>query len=251
MSAQYNIRLLVAYDGTHFLGWQKTKEGISVEETLETTLSLILQEPIALQAASRTDRGVHAEGQVINFYCSSLKIPLQKVLISLNQLLDDAIVVREIAFSPLDFHPTLLCKGKTYHYNVDYDKVQLPQHRLYSWHVPYALNLDSMQIAKDYLIGTHNFKALCNDIQNRDYRDYIRTIQAIEILNLPEKRLQFAITGDNFLYKMVRNTVGSLIDVGRGKLDPYLFPQLLKKELRSNFGVTAPAHGLFLHQVHY
>lgn len=252
MSAQLpsNISLTLAYDGTQYFGWQKTKEGPSIEQALEDKLSLILQQPVALQAASRTDRGVHASGQVVNFY-TQRHPPLEKLHKSLNKILPRDLVVKDIQLAPHDFHPTTQCTSKIYRYYVDYGLHQLPCYRHFAWHIPAKLDLSLVRAAKDDLIGTHHFKAFCNEHLNCQYEDYMRTIYAIKLEALVDKRLVFEIHGNHFLYKMVRNIVGSLIDIGRGRLHPETLALSLQSGLRADLGVTAPCHGLFLEKVFY
>jgi tRNA pseudouridine38-40 synthase len=251
-----NIVLTIAYDGTHYLGWQKTAMGPSIEGALEKALVQILQQPVALQAASRTDAGVHAKGQVVNFTINEdTSIDLGRLHISLNQLLPKSIAVSEIAEYPAAFHPTLDCIGKEYHYQICLGKSQYPLHRFYSWHCPSTtttpIDIGAMNEGAALLIGRHSFQAFCNFKKNSNYRDYIRTIERISIVELPEERLCIEIEGDHFLYKMVRNMVGTLIYIGKGKLRLSQIPELLQSGSRIDAGVTAPAHGLTLFRVNY
>lgn len=246
-----NIKLVIAYDGSAYLGWQKTKEGPSIEESLQDLLEQILQEKISLQAASRTDAGVHAQGQVVNFFSSNTAIDLPRLQYSLNCLLPRDIVVRSIQHVPDDFHPTLHCVGKEYRYTICNSSMQLPHHRFYSWHCPFELNLEAMRHALNILIGTHDFSAFCNVKKNASYEDHIREVKSISIVNLPENRLEVHVTGNHFLYKMVRNIVGTLVYVGKGMLTVESIAQLLIDRDRTHAGITAPAHGLSLHQVYY
>jgi tRNA pseudouridine38-40 synthase len=246
-----NIKLTVAYDGGAYLGWQKTPMGPSIEETLQTVLEQILQHPTPLQAASRTDAGVHALGQVVNFLSSKESIDLHRLQISLNSLLPKDIAVLDIEKVPPAFHPTLDCSGKEYHYNVCFGTAQLPHHRFYSWHYPYSLNLSSMQEAASFLIGTHDFSTFCNVKKNEKYDNHVREVKRLDITQTEEKRLRFQIEGNHFLYKMVRNLVGTLVYVGRGKLPIHSISSLLNSHDRKEAGVTAPAHGLFLFRVFY
>lgn len=247
----HNIKLIVAYDGTAYLGWQKTRTGPSIEASLQQVIEQILQHPTPLQAASRTDAGVHAKGQVVNFLTSHIHLDLNKFQISLNSLLPKDIVVLQVKSMPVAFHPTLDCIGKEYHYFVCFGPTQLPYHRFYSWHVHYPLNLPLMREALPLLAGEHNFAAFCNVKKNAHYMDYVREVQLLELLEIEERRLCFRIRGNHFLYKMVRNIVGTVVDVGRGKMNLEELPCILKSESRPQAGVTAPAHGLFLNQVFY
>ena len=158
-----NIRLTLSYLGTLYLGWQKTRMGPSIEEALEKALSQILQESISLQAASRTDAGVHAEGQVVNFFTKQEKLDLKRLQKSLNGLLPKEISVIDISFAPDPFHPTLDVLGKEYHYHLCCSTVQLPFYRHVSWHFPYLLDLQKMQDAAQLLVGKHDFSAFCNE----------------------------------------------------------------------------------------
>lgn len=247
----HNIKLTLAYDGKNYLGWQKTRMGPSIEESLQTALEQIVQHPTPLQAASRTDAGVHAKGQIVQFLATQLPLDCKRLRHSLNQLLPKDIVVLQAEQAPLSFHPTLDCQGKEYRYFICLGPTQYPTQRFYSWHIPSVLNLNHIRQVIPLFIGTHNFAAFCNFKKNGHYTDYVRTVQIFELLELPEERLCFRICGNHFLYKMVRNLVGTLIDVGRGKIALSDLPQILSSEDRTQAGVTAPAHGLFLHEVFY
>lgn len=246
----HNIKLVLAYDGTRFLGWQKTPIGPSVEQTLQEALEKTLQHSVVVQAASRTDAGVHADGQVANFLTS--KAPnVKQLYFSLNQLLPKDVVVLEVAEETANFHPTLDCIGKEYRYYICCGPVQRPNHRFYSWHVYYPLDLQKMGEALNHLIGTHNFFSFCNVRKHVEYKDYVRTVDLIEIHSLEKNRVFIRIRGNNFLYKMVRNLVGLLVDIGRGKLEVEDIPKILHARDRKKAGLSAPAHGLFLHHVRY
>lgn len=247
----YNIKVLLAYEGTDYLGWQKTAAGPSIEGELEPQLQCLLGHPIRLQAASRTDAGVHAEGQVVNFRVESLRYSLRRLQLSLNQLLPSSIRVLEIEEAPLCFHPTLDAKGKEYRYLIDNGPVALPRQRHYSWHQPFPLGIDQMRQAAALLIGTNDYYALCNRSHKQKYRDTIRSLEAIELLVHPERQVELRIRGSSFLYKMVRNIAGLLVSVGLGKKGAEEIPRLLASGDRTLAGVTAPAAGLTLHRVFY
>lgn len=246
-----NIKLIIAYDGTAYLGWQKANTGPSIEITLQTLIEKILQHPVLLQAASRTDAGVHSEGQVVNFLTSKLDFDLNKFQMSLNRLLPKDIIILKVEKMPLSFHPTIHCIGKEYRYFVCMGQSQLPQHRFYSWHVPYPLQLDAIRKACPYLIGSHDFSSFCNAKIKTHYSDYVREVQLLQLTELENNRLCFRIQGNHFLYKMVRNIIGTLIYVGRGKISLQSLREILESRHRPEAGVTAPAHGLFLQRVIY
>jgi len=242
---------MVAYDGTHYLGWQKTSMGPSIEESLEIAINQILQHPITLQAASRTDAGVHASGQVVNFFTEKPIKNLRQFQVGLNALLPSDITVMDVEIANENFHPTLDCIAKEYHYFICTGVGQLPFHRHFSWHYPYPLDVDSMREAARLLLGEHDFSAFCNEKKNSDYEHCVRCLYGIDILELPENRLQFKVKGNNFLYRMVRNLVGTLAYVGRGKIDKDAIPSILASKARPEAGITAPAHGLRLQHVFY
>lgn len=245
-----NIKLTIAYDGTDYLGWQKTETGASIEEAMENVLVQVLQHPVSLQAASRTDAGVHAAGQVVNFFTSK-DIPLNKLKYSLNCLLPHDIAVNAIQEAPVGFHPTLDCKGKEYHYHVCYGRIQLPPQRLYAWHYPYELDLEVIRNAIPLLIGQRDYSVFCNVKKNHTYSHYIRNVESIDMIELPDDCLRFEICGNNFLYKMVRNIVGTLVYVGRGKIAVDELQSIITEGDRTRAGMTAHAHGLKLHRVLY
>lgn len=240
-----NIKCLLAYDGSAYFGWQKTKIGPSIEETLEKTLFQILQEPIKLQAASRTDRGVHAEGQVANFLTQK-SLDLDKLQASLRSLLPKDISLISLEEKNENFHPTLDCLSKEYHYWIFNDQTQFPIYRNFSWHVPSKLNMSLVKEAAKILSGTHDFSAF----STKKYSDPIRHIHEIS-LKKEDKRLCFCIKGTTFLYKMIRILVGTLVYVGIGKLSLEKLPEILEGKKRKAAGITAPAHGLFLKKVFY
>lgn len=245
-----NIVLTIAYDGTRYFGWQKTPSGPSIEGELEKALHQILQETVILQAASRTDRGVHALGQVVNFHTEKTIIDFDLFLISVNAPLPKDIVVLDAKEEKMDFHPTLKAASKLYSYDISNSRFQLPCSRFYSWHVHVPLNFEKMEAAARYLEGTHDFKSFCNAKINEDYDDHVRTVSKIE-LKKEEERIVIEITGVHFLYKMVRNIVGTLVYVGCGKIEVEDVPEILKKKDRKAAGVTAPAHGLTLVKINY
>lgn len=220
--------------------------GPSIEETLEKALFQIYHTPFKLQAASRTDAGVHAAGQVVNLLFPE-PLDLYRLHRSLNGILPPSISIHSLKVVPLEFHPTLDAQGKEYQYQVCNGPVQLPFYRCFSWHFPYSLDLSLMLKAADQLIGTHDFSAFSNLKTDNS----IRTLTSITINQLPHRRLLISIIGNNFLYKMVRNIVGTLLYIGSGKLSPHIIPHLLKSLDRAQAGVTAPALGLTLKNVFY
>ncbi|MBU6382841.1 MAG: tRNA pseudouridine(38-40) synthase TruA [Verrucomicrobia bacterium] len=233
------LKLIIAYDGTHYFGWQKTKAGPSIQEELEKAIWQITRERALPEAASRTDRGVHAEGQVVQFRLTQEWDP-QKIKGGLNAVLPKDIRVKAAARQ--NFHPTLDAIGKEYRYQICLGEAQDPTRRLYSWHCRYPLDGDPIREAASRLVGTHDFTAFANERE----KDPICTLQSIEW-----NGQFFRIQGNRFLYKMVRNLVGTLVYVGCGKIGIESVGEILASKDRKRAGVTAPAHGLYLHQVFY
>lgn len=251
MSLKSNIKLTISYEGTAYLGWQKTPFGESIEGALQKVLELILQEPIYLQAASRTDAGVHARGQVVNFFSCKHPLDLKRLQHSVNCLLPKDIIVVKAELAASDFHPTLDCTGKEYHYSICNTPFQYPEFRRYSWHVHQNLDIMLMRKAATMLIGEHDFAAFCNVKKNEEYAHHVRRMDSIEIVPLVDRRFTIKMRGNHFLYKMARNIAGLVVDVGRGKLKLESVVDILNGKDRTQGGVTAPAHGLSLYQVFY
>jgi len=244
-----NLCLHIAYDGTGYYGWQKTAMGPSIEGTLCEVLELILSRPVHLQAASRTDAGVHADHQVVNTYIDNRDIDLGQLLLSLNQLLPNTIAVTEVCLMPSAFHPSLDAKGKLYRYHISLGTYQMPKDRLYAWHFPYLVDVQAMQEASRALIGRRDFAAFTN-VHQETISDTIRELTRIDF-DQQDNRLQIELEGPKFLYRMVRNLVGTLLYVGCGKLSKEQVNEILKSCDRRLAGVTAPAHGLTLCKVYY
>ncbi len=241
-----NVKMIISYDGTRYFGWQKTKTGPSIQETVEKALSILLKTPTSIEAASRTDRGVHANGQAVHFFLDKPR-DLARLLYSLNSLLPFDIRILEIEAMPDDFHPTLQALSKEYRYSICNQPVQDPTRRLYSWHVHQPLDVEAMEQSSAVLLGTHDFASFTTI----ESKDTIRTLFAIQIMVHPNEPLKICIEGDRFLYKMMRRLVGTLVAAGKKKLSSQEVSSLLSAPNRAKAGMTAPAHGLFLHKVYF
>lgn len=255
MEPLFNVVVTLAYDGTNYYGWQKTSSGKSIEEALEKALTTILQHPIVLQAASRTDRGVHAHHQVVNFFSSKSIFQeengLLKFTYNLNNLLPKDIVALHIEIKDKEFHPTVHTTAKEYHYFIQNQYSLLPHLRFTHWHVPRTLDNEAMKEALTFFKGSHDFKAFCNMRKGLNYKDTIRVLYDIRIEERNNNVLTIIMKGDHFLYKMARNIVGTLIYVGLKKLSIDLIPEIFAQKKRIFAGITAPAHGLTLAHVYY
>lgn len=250
MIAPHRYKITISYDGTTYRGWQKTRLGPSIEETLEKALHRLTGEVIALDAASRTDAGVHAEGQVVAFQ-TSRGLSSARWLIALNGLLPPEIRALSVEEVPQDFHPTLDNKGKEYQYKLTSAPIQLPLERLYAWHIPYPLDIEAMKEAAERLVGTHDFSAFCNSLKELKLKDRVRTLRRILIIRVNSRMLIIKMRGDSFLFRMARNLVGTLVYVGLGKITPDEVATILTSKKRTQAGICAPAHGLTLTKVYY
>ncbi len=242
-----NIVLHIAYDGGCYLGWQKTPNGPTVEGALEQCLTTLLNHPVKLQAASRTDAGVHAKGQVVNFFTNK-DIDLGELELGLKRLLPKDIYLLTVLQAPDHFHPTLDCKQKTYIYTVQ-TKPLSPFDRHYIWHYPYPIHLDLVRQNAKELVGIHDFKAF-ETISSSMSKSTEREIFSITLDEIKPSRFEIQVCGNNFLYKMVRTLVGTLVQIGSQKLDRDML-SILRSLDRKQAGVTAPAHALYLSKVIY
>lgn len=254
LAGHLNIKCTIAYRGTRYLGWQKTQGGPSIEECLEKALKQLLQHPIVLQAASRTDRGVHAEAQVVNFFTTSESVgrlgSLQKLEKALRATLPPDISLIQLKEVEGSFHPTLDCIAKEYHYHICNSSFQLPFYRAVSWHVRTPLDMDVMQKAAAYLVGYQNYSSFSNKKISNEEEAHKRVMR-ISIYPLFEKRLRIELEGESFLYKMARNLVGTLVYMGCGKMALEDLPLIFAARDRRLAGITAPAHGLTLKKISY
>lgn len=243
-------RLTIAYDGTNYSGWQVQPNATSIQFLIQHALRVILREEVSLIGSGRTDAGVHAVGQVAHF--RSLSRPdLSRLQHSLNGLLPADIRVLEIEESTPQFHAQKSAKGKIYHYHLSLDKVQNPFFRLYRWHLKEQIQLDRLAEAANCFRGTHDFTSFANEAHRGPAsKNAVRTICRLDII--PEEggiRLEFEANG--FLYKMVRNIVGTMVDVARGQRTIQEIHEMLEKKDRRTAGQAAPPQGLFLFKVLY
>ena len=241
------IKLTIAYDGTNYCGWQIQPNGITIEEILNKALSKMTGEEVFVIGASRTDSGVHAMGNVAVFDTDTT-IPAEKIAVALNQRLPDDIVITKSEEVPLDFHPRYCNCSKTYEYHIINTRIPIPTKRLTNYFVSYVLDIDKMRQAASYLVGEHDFVSFCN--VRTDVENTVRTITALDILTNGNE-ITIRITGNGFLYNMVRIIVGTLIRVGRGFYEPEKVKEILEAKDRKAAGVTAPAHGLMLVEIKY
>jgi tRNA pseudouridine38-40 synthase len=245
-----NIKLTIAYDGTGFSGFQRQAKGErTVQGVLERALYRITRESdhLKLTAAGRTDAGVHAVGQVVNFFTKS-RIPVEKWPAALNANLPADVVVRIAQEVEGDFHARYAAKKKTYQYRIYRSKEKNVFLRNYTYYYPYGLNLEEMRESAQYLLGEHSFKAFA--ASGHSVQTFVRHITKLD-LEEDGAELRITIEANGFLYKMVRNIVGTLLLVGEGRLTPQGVEGILLGGDRKQAGPTAPPHGLFLLKVDY
>lgn len=247
---QFNCRLTIAYDGTHYHGWQVQQNANTIQAIIEEKIKIILREDVRVIGSGRTDAGVHAKGQVAHFKHRN-PINLFRFLGSLNGLLPWDIRMLKVEEAPLDFHAQYSALGKTYHYHLHLDRVQDPFKRLYSYHVREKIDLEAMRDAARLFLGTHDFTSFANEAHaGCAAYDPIRTLKRLDIV--PQEggvRLEFE--ADGFLYKMVRNIVGVLLETAAGKRLKEDIPLILEAKDRRRAGAAIPPHGLFLMHVTY
>lgn len=241
------IKLTIAYDGTNYCGWQVQPNGITVEEVVNKALKKLIGEDIQVIGASRTDSGVHALGNVAVFDTHTT-IPPERISYALNQRLPEDIVIVKSEEVAEDFHPRYCDCSKTYEYHILNTRIPIPTKRLTNYFVSYDLDVEKMRKAAGYLIGEHDFVSFCN--VRTDVEDTVRTVTELEILKDGEE-ITIRISGNGFLYNMVRIIVGTLIRVGRGFYEPEKVKEILEAKDRKAAGVTAPPHGLILAEIRY
>lgn len=241
------IKLVLAYDGTRYCGWQVQPNGVSIQATLQRHIEELTGEKIALTGASRTDSGVHALGQVAVFDTTK-PWSAERFVPALNQRLPQDICIQAAEEVPLDFHPRYQNTMKTYEYRILNAKVPVPTERLYSYFVPQPLDLEAMQTAAMEILGTHNFHNFSST--KTKVKDMVRTITDIS-LRKEGDMIYLRITGDGFLYNMVRIIVGGLLKVGFHKKTVADIRRSLETEERYVVGSTAPPQGLTLVNIEY
>lgn len=244
-----NILLKIAYDGTNYSGWQTQNNALAIQDSVEAALSKLhhgLKTPII--GCSRTDAGVHALGYCGNFH-TELTIPPEKFSYALNPILPDDIRIVESCQVPEDFHARFSVKSKTYIYRFYASPFASPLLANRTWHIVHQPDLRAMQEAAEYLKGTHDFTSFM--AMGSYPTTTVRRIFDTEVTQDQYGIYSFSVTGDGFLYNMVRIMAGTLVYVGLGKIPPTEIPEIINAQNRKKAGITAPAQGLYLAQVNY
>jgi tRNA pseudouridine38-40 synthase len=243
-----NIKMILEYDGTRYHGWQRQANRLTVQEVLEEGISTITQEDIRVIGSGRTDAGVHAVGQVANFRTNS-NIEERGLHKGINSLLPWDIVVKELAETNASFHARYDAKSKIYLYQIYPGSVRSALYSHYAWFIREPLDIEKMKETAALLQGTFDFSSFC--AANCGIKNHVRTVMAVDIAIDRSGMVKFCIEADGFLKYMVRNIVGTLADVGRGKLSSSELMIIVEAKDRKRAGDTAPAHGLFLKEVKY
>lgn len=241
------VMLVVAYDGTNYCGWQIQKNGNTIEAELNRALSELTGEEIQVHGASRTDAGVHALGNVAVFD-TGMRMPAEKFVYALNQRLPEDIRIQRSREVPEDFHPRYEKTVKTYEYRILNREFPLPSYRLNTHFTYRPLDEKRMQQAADYLVGEHDFQSFC--AAGAQVKTTVRTIYRLDVVREGEL-ITIRITGNGFLYNMVRIIAGTLMKVGCGEWEPEIIPEITEARDRQKAGPTAPAKGLTLVEISY
>jgi len=249
MERRRNIKLVVAYNGAAYHGWQRQAGGIdTVQQRLEQAASRVVGHPVTMFGAGRTDAGVHAEGQVANFHTNNAAIPLSGLRRAINSRLPADIFVRSAAEAPPDFHSSRSAVGKTYRYRIFVSPGRCVELAAQSWHYWMPLDDQRMTEASVRLLGRHDFRGFATSADDR--QDTVRNVEFCQVTR-GEQEIRVTVEGDGFLYNMVRNIVGTLVEIGRGRWGPERIDKILSTADRRQAGPTAPPHGLSLICVHY
>ena len=230
------------------IGWQKQPDKLNIQGTIEKAIERITGEQVDLMASGRTDRGVHALGQVANFKTNS-NIPIEKFAIAINSNLKKSILIKSAEEVDERFHSRLTCKKKTYRYVINNSKYGTAIYRNLETHIPIKLNVEEMQKAVKFFEGEHDFKAFKSS--GTSSKSSVRTIYKAEVKQMPNDKIWIELTGNGFLYNMVRIIAGTLVEVGLGKIKAEEINDIMESKRRENAGKTLPPQGLYLVNVEY
>jgi len=244
-----NIKLVIAYNGTAYHGWQRQAESLdTIQQRIERAAAGVMKHPVTVHGAGRTDAGVHAAGQVANFYSTNFSVPLVGLRRAMNSRLPNDIAVVSAEHVPESFHASLSAIGKTYRYRIWTSPVKPVALAGQVYHYWRTLDAEAMRLGAVRLIGTHDFRGFATSGEKRE-----NTVRTIFRCDVAEQGGQISITvqGDGFLYNMVRNIVGTLVEIGRGRWSPSRIDLVLETRDRRDAGPTAPPDGLSMICVHY
>ncbi len=243
-----NIKLTIEYDGKEFNGWQKQPNKLNIQGTIENAIKEITSEDVELNASGRTDAGVHAFGQVANFKTNST-IPVEKIPIALNTKLKKSIRIVNAEEVDERFHSRLSCKRKTYRYVISQGACESAIYRNLETYIPNYLDVEKMKEAAKYLEGEHDFKSF--RASGTSSKSSVRTIYKADVYKPDNRHIYIELTGNGFLYNMVRIIAGTLVEVGLKKIEPSEIKNIIEQKDRTKAGKTLPARGLYLMKVEY
>ncbi len=242
------FKMILEYDGTAYCGWQRQENGITIQQVLEEAIRLITGEKVTVIGSGRTDAGVHALNQVAHFKSDS-RLPVNNIYRGMNSVLPADIVVKELEEVMDDFHAQHDVKSKVYVYKICNQRMRPALGRNFFWFIRFPLDLERMRKAAQFLIGTHDFSCFC--ATGTHVKDRVRTIIDMEIKAGDDGLIEIMVEAHGFLKYMVRNIIGTLVEVGRDKRMPEEMKVIIESRNRKIAGVTAPACGLFLKEVKY
>ena len=242
-----NIKLTIEYDGKDFNGWQKQPNKLNIQGNIEKVISEITKEEIELIGSGRTDAGVHAIGQVANFKTNS-NIPIEKFAIAINSRLKKSIIIKKAEEVPERFHSRYNCKKKTYRYIINNSDMGSAIYRNLEYNIKMPLNLENMKKESKYFEGVQDFSAF--KASGTSSKSSVRTIYSADVKKENE-RIIIELTGNGFLYNMVRIISGTLVEVGLGKIRPEEIKDIIDSKNRQMAGKTLPPYGLYLVEVNY
>ncbi|WP_069998813.1 tRNA pseudouridine(38-40) synthase TruA [Cellulosilyticum sp. I15G10I2] len=241
------FKLIVAYDGTNYHGFQKQNNALSIQEVLEKSIAAIIQQPVEVIGAGRTDTGVHARGQCCVFDAET-SIPVYNLIKAINSKLPKDIVVKNMEVVSGDFHPRYGAKHKTYRYQILNSKIRDPFSYKYAYFYPYELDISLMREAAEYIVGEHDFKCFCS--AGSSVNSTVRTVYDLQVTQ-QDDLITIEICGNGFLYNMVRIIAGTLIQVGSNKLPAEAVKNIIASKDRGLAGPTAPPEGLMMLKIDY
>ncbi len=243
-----NIKITIEYDGKNFAGWQSQPGKVSIQSEIEKAIKEITGEECEVIASGRTDAGVHALGQVANFHTNT-NIEIEKIPYAINSKLTKSIVINNAEEVDDRFHSRYNCKLKTYRYIVNNSEFPSALERYREYHMPIKLDIEAMKEAVKHFEGEHDFKGFKSSGGNAK-KTTVRTITKA-VVEEYGSRLYIELTGNGFLYNMVRIIAGTIVDVGLGKIDAKSIPEVIESKDRTRAGKTLPPHGLYLVSVNY
>jgi tRNA pseudouridine38-40 synthase len=249
----HNLKIVLAYDGAEFSGWQVQPDAATIQGTLASAIGRVTGEKVLPQGSGRTDAGVHALAQVATFATES-PMPAQNLVKALNDILPRSIRVLEASEVPFEFHARKSAHAKTYHYRIYRGAICPPFLARFVWHYPYPLDEDAMRKAAGFVIGEYDFTSFAAVDPERGREDEtVSNVRQIFVSAWERagEELLYIVRGSGFLHHMVRNLVGTLVMVGKGTLKPEAMSDILAARNRSAAGATAPASGLYLVSVEY